>query len=374
MLNKSARRYFKYRLFFAVKSLLLFAVIVPVSIVCAEDGASAFDVYFTADGFAYSESKAVKSITGNWDGDLHTGDVTFSVDRAEAGVDWGKWRLGYIKRYDYYFEYSPDTAELVHKIKNKISLVPGEQYDLYLLANTLVADGLRLSYQQKRNAFSYDVSLSYLKGERFANGSLHGGAQALSDKDYDFNFDVDYFYSQDKLFDRVADVPDGDGYAVDIAFDWQMNERLKLGFRANDVVARMYWRDAPRTVAVATSDTKEYDQNGYVIYNPVISGVETNEDFVQTIPAKLYLSADYAIDKYSVDLAYRNYRIKSFYMVGVSTTAYNASSLGFSCNLTAASCGFAYSNAWFRFSFMTDKLQLQDARTLELSLSIEHAF
>ena len=70
---------------------------------CTGMNASSQEVYVSADGFAHSESKAVKSITGNWDGDLHSGEIAFSVDRAEVGIVMGDWRIGYLSRYDYYW-------------------------------------------------------------------------------------------------------------------------------------------------------------------------------------------------------------------------------------------------------------------------------
>jgi hypothetical protein len=357
------------------KSAVLLLMI-PAAAAVLNVEASAPGVYFTADGFAYSETKSIKSIIdNNWDVALQPGDVSFSVDRAEAGVSLGRWQLGYIKRYDYYFEYSPETAEGIYDVKNKVPLVPGEQYDLFLAANTLVSDGLRITFNQEfSQSFSYGVSISYLRGERFTNGSLNGQAEAITDNEYDFSFDVDYFYSQDRLFDRVVDPPRGRGYAVDLVFDWQAVRNLKLGFQAYDILTRMYWDDAPRTIATATSDTKEYDENGYVIYNPVVSGLETSQDYVQKIPRKIFLSADYSIARYVFDMAYRDYEIKSFYIAGVGLNISDTSKIGLSCNLTASACGIDYYNNWFKFRLMTDDLDLQDALALELLLSLSFTF
>ena len=349
---------------------------IPVAVAVFNVEASTAGVYFLLDGFAHSESKSIKSITdSNWNVELQPGDVSFSVDRAEIGISLGHWQLGYIKRYDYYFEYSPETADGIHKVKNKTPLTPGEQYDLFLDANTLVSDGLRLTFnQQYGTSFSYGISVSYLRGELFTDGALSGQAEALSDREYEFGFDVDYYYSEDKLFDRVVEPPQGHGYAVDLVFDWQLSKKLKLGFQAYDLLTRMYWENAPRTIAVASSDTKEFDEDGYAIYNPVISGLETNQDYVQEIPRKIFLSASYAINKYFIDLAFRDYEIKSFYLAGAGLNLNDASKIGLSCNLTASACGIDYSNGWFKFRFLTDELKLQDALTLDLLLSASYKF
>ena len=341
---------------------------------CTGMNASSQEVYVSADGFAHSESKAVKSITGNWDGDLHSGEIAFSVDRAEVGIVMGDWRIGYLSRYDYYFEYSPNTAELINASKNKLPLAPGTNYDLYLHANTLVSKGLRVGYTHKYKDLTYGLSVSYLQGKRFTNGTIRGDAVSLSDRDYDFNFDVDYFYSQDKLFDRRVEQPKGRGYALDLVLNWRVGERLRFGFRADDILARMSWRDAPRTIATATSDTKEFDSSGYVIYKPVISGLETNQDYLQKIPRKLFLSADYTISQYVVAVEYRDYDLKGFFTIGVNKPTSNETDFGFLCNLTAKSCGIDFSGTWYKFRFMTDKLNLQDARTLELYFLVSYSY
>jgi hypothetical protein len=349
---------------------------IPATVAVFDVEASAPGVYFIADGFAYSESKSIKSIAdSNWNVELQPGDVSFSTDRVEAGVSLGRWQLGYIKRYDYYFEYSPETADGVHKVKNKTPLVPGEQFDLFLDANTMVSDGLRITFNQEYSqSFSYGVSVSYLRGELFNDGSLSGQAEVITDKEYEFSFDVDYYYSEDKLFDREVDPPQGRGYAVDLVFGWQLSDKLKFGFQAYDILTRMYWEDAPRTIATASSDTKEYDEDGYVIYNPVVSGLETNQDYVQEIPRKIFLSADYSIGRYVIDMVFRDYEIKSFYLVGAGMNINNTSKIALSCNLTASACGVDYSNHWFRFKLITDDLKLEDALALELLLSASYTF
>lgn len=358
-----------------IKTVTLLLVM-PTSVAVFDVEASSPGVYFIADGFAYSESKSIKSIAeSNWNVELQPGDISFSTDRVEAGVSLGGWQLGYIKRYDYYFEYSPETADGVHKVKNKTPLVPGEQFDLLLDANTMVSDGLRLTFNQEYSqSFTYGFSVSYLRGELFNDGSLNGQAEVIAENDYEFSFDVDYYYSEDKLFDREVEPPQGRGYAVDLVLDWQISSELKLGFQAYDILTRMYWEGAPRTIATASSDTKEYDEDGYVIYNPVVSGLETNQDYVQEIPRKIFLLADYSIGRYVFDMAYRDYEIKSFYLVGAGLNISNTSKIGFSCNLTASACGVDYSNFWFRFKLLTDDLDLENALALELLLSANYTF
>ncbi len=105
-----------------------------------------FSTYILFDSFAHSEPIAIKAIFDDWDAPLHTGDIAFAFARAEIGVGWNQWRLGVFRRYDYYYEFTPDTAYLKYSSENNLPLNTGEQLDIYLKANTIIANGLSLSH------------------------------------------------------------------------------------------------------------------------------------------------------------------------------------------------------------------------------------
>lgn len=334
--------------------------------VCAED----YNAYLLLDSFSYGEPMAVAAIASNkWDEKLHKGDTAFSTDRIEAGIGWKQWQFGVFRRYDYYYEFSPDTALLKQRTENNLSLTPGQQLDIYLSANTLDAKGLSLAYKHTFNNFTFGAKASYLVGNTLTSGQLDGKAEIIAENDYDLNFDVDYYYSEDKLFDRQVTAPEGEGYALDIFVDWQI-ESWDFNLEVKDLFAKVYWRNAPRTIATGNTDTKDFDEDGFVVFNPVISGLETNQDYTQTLPRKIHFKSAYALENYSLLFELYDYDIKRFYSAGAGISINADEQINVFYNVTAEAMKFYYRNQWLMFSVTSDDIQFNKARTLGLELSV----
>lgn len=333
-----------------------------------------FSPYILFDSFAHSEPIAIKAIVDDWDAPLHTGDIAFAFARAETGVRWDQWRLGIFRRYDYFYEFSPDTAYLKHRSENDLPLNTGEQLDIYLKANSMIANGLSLSHTLTLSEVDLGVSVSYLKGKVLTSGSLTGNAEVLAENDYDLKFDVDYYYSEDELFDREVSSPEGDGYSVDVNINWSPDDNWNFNLTANDLLSRIFWKNAPGTIATGSTDTKEFDENGYVVFNPVISGLETNQDYRQTLARKIYFTTAYNRDDTLMLFEVQDFEIKRFYSIGAGFNKNNNERMTVFYNITAQAVKFDYRNQWLTFAVTSDELQLHKARTFALELSVAVSF
>jgi len=350
--------------------LIIALLLLYLPSVAAQD----FNAYLLLDSFSYGEPMAVKAIASNtWDEKLHKGDTAFSTDRVEAGFGWKQWRFGVFRRYDYYYEFTPDTALLKQRTENNLELTPGKQLDIYLSANTLDAKGLSLAYMHTIDNFTVGAKVSYLVGNTLTFGQLDGEAKVLAENDYDLNFDVDYYYSEDELFDRQVTAPKGEGYALDIFADWKI-ENWAFNLEVRDLFAKVYWRNAPRTIATGNTDTKDFDEEGFVVFNPVISGLETNQDYTQTLPRKIHFKSGYALDNYLLLFELYDYDIKRFYSVGAGINISAKEQLNVFYNVTAEALKFYYKNQWLLFSVTSDDVQFHKARTFGLALSMVVAF
>lgn len=336
--------------------------------------AEEFSTYFFLDSFSNSEPIAIKAITDEWDAKLYTGEIAFAFARAEIGVGWDQWRLGVFRRYDYYYEFTPDTAYLKYSSENNLQLNTGEQLDIYIKANTAIANGLSLSHILNVDNASFAIRVSYLSGQLLTSGSLDGNAEVLAENDYDMIFDVDYYYSEDVLFDRDAASPDGNGYSIDVYLDWSPNDSWNFNLTANDLLAKIFWKDAPRTIASGNTDTKEFDENGFVIFKPVISGLETYQDYTQTLSRKIDFTSTYFLDEKSILFEIQDYEIQRFYSIGIGLNTQVNESVNLFYNITASALKFDYHNQWMTFSVTTDEWQLHKARTFALRFSVAASF
>lgn len=344
-----------------------------LSMVCATAVAAERPVvYFEATSFAHAEPLAVTEFIDEWGGPFHGGDAALTINRAELGVRYGSWRLSYIARYDYFIDSHPDTAEAYYLSENKLPFDAGRRYRAKINVNHIRAQGLKVSRRlMLRSDLSATLSVSYLAGRRLTQGKLSGHVTALSDKDFDFDVNVDYVYSKDHLFDREVDPPSGNGYSIDLDLHWQPADRFAVSLTANDLVSRIVWRDAPFTEAVATSDTKRFDDDGFVTVIPTLSGVESNEDHVQVLWPVYRLSAVYRMMRnVRVVGEYLDTRVKKIPRLGAAISGRwgETSALW---GTTTQALTLRYRHGFLAASLTADKPDVTEARTLGLSVSLD---
>jgi hypothetical protein len=346
------------------------ALLLILAILClgGAKGETLSGVYVRADSLSYSEPVPVRGYFNDWRTPFHGGERGLTYNYAEAGIFEGNWALGLVARYDEYLRFSPDTAELYYRTANHLPLQPGRRYVVDLHAQQFAARGLRLSFHYPlQPALSIGVGLSLLQGTQLTDGTLRGVADAINAKDYDYNVAVAYSYSEDRLFKRRVDAPAGRGYSFDLSLDWR-TERLAAQLRVTDVIGRLYWHNAPYTTATATSNTKSYDADGYLIINPTLSGYEGNRSFTQHLPTRAYLKLRGTINE-RVDLIADIYytQIKTFTPLGVSFghTGGRAEVL-YDWQCGAVTLG--YRGAHFQAHVTSDRADWRRARTLGLSL------
>jgi len=331
--------------------------------------------YIKFESFSHSEPIAINAIMNGWDAPFQKGSVALSVNRAELGVGLNNWQISVLKRQDYLFKFEPTTARLFYDVNNKNDLLAGDEYSLNLSSQSFVARGLKLGYQYAMDSANFGIAISYLEGLELTDGSIVGHAMAVSETDYDFNFDVDYFYTDDGLFHReVAEKPVGYGYGVDVSVEGFLSPDWFASLQVNDLLAQINWLDTPRTVAEGSSSNKEYDSDGYVVFRPVASGIESNEDYSQTLPTKVFLKSVYQLSEKHLILAeYSDYSVKSFWAAGYRFSL-ESQTVDILYNLSAEAWNARYQNQWFSLDVIADQLLLDKARTLGLAVAINVNF
>lgn len=275
--------------------------------------------YASADSLTYTQPIAIKSMLHDWQPPFVGGDTALSYDKLEIGIQWNDWQLGLFERHDYQLAFSPDTAEIVYLTENHLPLPTGRDYELRIHARNNVSRGLRAGFHQTLlPTLNFGLAVSYLQGVSLTDGQINGTASVIAANDYDFHFDTRYHYSRDVLFERSVSAPSGQGYSLDLHLDWRPNQRFNASLDAIDLAARIYWRNAPVTDAVASSATKSYDEDGYVRYEPAISGREAYENFTQTLPRKLLFNSQYHYnDTVSLLAEWHDYGVADFVNLGL---------------------------------------------------------
>ena len=246
--------------------------------------------YLYTDVFARSEPISVMDTIHGWKGDYQRGEKQYIYSWFETGAKLNNWGLGVLYRRDYALNFSGDTSELYGAIRNDEDLPTGRTYDVDLKAHAITAKGLRISWENEwQPSFKTTIGLSFLQSNYLIEGDLNGTATATGAKEYEYNADVNYAYSDDILFEReLTEKVVGYGGAIDFAFDWQLSANWQNHTEFRDLLAALWWKNAPYTEAVAYSDRQHTSDSGYTTWDPLVSGTEKNYGtYRQTLPVRI---------------------------------------------------------------------------------------
>ncbi|MBT4836160.1 MAG: hypothetical protein HON94_02310, partial [Methylococcales bacterium] len=232
-------------------------------------------IFTDISSLTYSGSVPIKAYTDDWKTeDFQQSDFAFSFNQATVGVKYKNWSLAWLSRYDYWLEFSEDTAELYYKTQNDQDLDANRQYQLSLEIGHQISQGWRASYEwffNKNNSLT--MAISWLKANWLIDGKINGQAVATNINDYGFDLAVDYLYSEDRLFDRVNYTePEGHGFAVDIGLNYAVTNRWSINLFIKDAFAEIQWKNAPQTIADATTNVSIRNLDGSLNVRPIIQG------------------------------------------------------------------------------------------------------
>ncbi len=251
---------------------------------------SGIQPYLYTDVFARSEPISIMDTIHGWKGEHQRGEKQYIYSWFETGAKLNNWGLGVLYRRDYALNFSGDTSELYGAIRNDEDLPVDKTYNVELKAHAITAKGLRLSWENElQPSFKTTIGLSFLQGSYLIDGNLSGTATATDSKEYEYNADVNYAYSDDILFEReLSEKLVGYGGALDLVFDWKISDRWTNNTEFRDLLAALWWKDAPYTEAVAYSTRQHTSASGYTTWDPLVSGSEKNHStFRQTLPVRV---------------------------------------------------------------------------------------
>ncbi|XOV87334.1 MAG: hypothetical protein ACFHX7_20660 [Pseudomonadota bacterium] len=399
-------------------------------------------VYTDVDLFAYSEPVSIERFAKDFDEPLKTGDTAFTHNHIELGVRFGEFSLGYVHRFDYVTSFSQDTAIIHHSNKNNIIISEDREYSLFLDVERLEAKGIKLGYSlQLIPQLRIDIAGTYFNqisqlqsGRAVAYGDLEPindqlqadidavlatvdqGNRDLSPllplvADVNANVLIDYAYDKPK-FDEPTyrkpnitgapnpvisgvdfSAPSGTGYAFDISFDWQVNEKLRLGLALYDVANKFEWENAPQTKASfdlnpalldAIAVAQEFVNGEVVRPNDIVDRhlfVDIfNADFTQELEVRADLDVAYSLGReinllgWTPDLSviggYYRTDTQDFPRIGVGFD----DTLQLEYDIGGKALSIAYRNRFVFARLVTDKFALGDARTFGFMVGLNYGF
>ena len=338
-----------------------------------------FSPYLHLNSFTYSEPISIDGMLHEWNDDLHAGEFAFTQQRISIGIGHSSgWSLGWIKRYDYFLEFSEDTALLYHQGENDLPTTQNYNYQLFLRAEHAKSSGPQIAYQtplfkfgpEKNHQFKAKIQIARLTSNQLYNGSIWGDAILLENDDIEAELNIDYAYHEESLFDRpLTNTIEGKGFSVDLFADWEFKQ-WQVSLTLLDAYYRVEWQDNPFTTATISTDTQGVDENGFIRYNPILAGLEGNKDFIQKLPLDLYLNTAYQWSQHwGSFINYHHVASTHFYQLGMEYFSLGKASyvLAYQVPTQALSLGFKYNT--FEVSLALDSLSKSNAQTLAIQLT-----
>ncbi len=240
---------------------------------------SAGEVFGRIDSQFISEPEPIKTTLDKWGKDFNSRERQWAVTHAELGVRLGGVEVSALSRAQIDLRMNSEAVAYYGKIARKEPLQEGESIPVAVHVDGFLGNGMRLGYRHQANTWSLSGGGSLFRTSYLMTGGLDGYFHSEAEDDYSFEANVNYAYYRDVIFDRPdIDQASGLGWAFDVAGEWQVTPDIELKFRAEDLFAKIRWDDAPYTKAQANTDNKSYDEDGYAVFAPTISGTEGYQD------------------------------------------------------------------------------------------------
>ena len=351
-------------------SILCTIGIVLGLLACFSEAAPRWQPYLTAGSFSYSEPVSVYSALHDLSGKFTRSDTAFTRNRLELGLQKSDWEFALFERYDYYLKFNPDTAELMQRDKNNLPLDRDRKYELDISANHLQARGIKAAYYfRPAERFTLKLSGNLLYGSALLDGNIKGFLSTRHDDSFLLQATIDYDYSQDVLLNRQVNEPSGIGVSFDVAFDWRVSKKIAISARFDDLANRIFWKNAPYTLADGTSATTHFDENGLLIVRPSLSGVEAERKHKQRLPVYTTLIGYYKMGpRVNLIVTAKQLMATTLPAVGYRFKLEDKSFFTLQYGIKNQAVGLSYKRENMSVKLVSDALSFKDAQTLGLTL------
>lgn len=252
-----------------------------------------WDMAFSGQYFEASDYTSVRHFSDDWRGPYTPRDgknLAVSFARADVSARHDSWSVGYFYRQDILLESNRDMTDIVYANKSGTPVQVGRTYYPSLAMNGFQAQGVRLDKAFAWNEantldVTFGVGASLMKGQRTRMGQAQGNALSTT-TGYPYNVNLTDADSQ-KTYPFM---PPGEvsslGYALDLGWRLQWQDGKRLDIAINDLLGEIRWKNLPQTTMIANSATATHDAQGYIAFNPTVSGQNMRVAMTQKLDTK----------------------------------------------------------------------------------------
>ena len=347
--------------------------------------------YATLDAFEGNDQVAMRQYGAQWQGAYSPRSGTnigLLSARAETGAQWDGFRLGALSRAEALVQANRDTADLVQQYNKRQGYDTGRSYAINYQIKGFEAGGARLSKSLPFNlgsqwALDLGFGVSYLQGKSLKLEAATGQVLTINAKDFDATVstnktdsginvrDLDQFNAP---YGRLAS-PSGQGYALDAGLVLRRQDSaISAELAVADLAGRMDWRNVPNNATAYNSATKYYDADGYVNFNPAVTGRSSYQNVSQNLDPKVWLALNYDLDALELQAASSYTAGLWFPQVGIKYNLGPKWALKADYDFRFSTFGLSLQNQWLRLGVRADSGNLETAKAYGLTASIAIPF
>lgn len=329
--------------------------------------------YSSLDLHVFSEPTSVKSFLDDFSGELRPGESVFTTNRAEAGLRYGNWSLGYIQRYDYFLHLGEDLLQAYYASRHNQTASADRFVAADLQADHIRGAGPKIGFQfSPHSTLSLSFGLTQLTADQLVQGETNGTIRLLANGDFSGGLGMHVYSTEDLLLEKQVPNPQGKGLTMDFGFDWRPTSHWQLSMNILDVYSRIRWDNVLFSDLTANTETVNFDSNGNLSTSPVLFGYQYLTSFDQSLPVKYRARLHYhQSDRHGFYL--EQFHVPDYVDQTIGGYQYSLSpSLAFGgyMNIDTRAVGLVLASRWLDLSIGFDRSSEDEAHAVDIALGL----
>jgi hypothetical protein len=263
----------------------------------------AWQVWGLASDFEAADAVPVRDLSGDWA--RYTpragGNGALQSARIEIGAQSQRWEVAATVRSDTQIRGSRGAFDAVHAFKQRQTPPDGSDYAVEVHGVGATWAGLRVAHSwallpQAEPGLELTAALSVLSARRVQQADVDGRVQFKGSTGYGFDIQARQQDSFRQFGGYGTEGAVGSGWTGDIGLLWQPSPGSFVNVSVVDLVSRLAVRDVSERQVTASSSTARLNSQGYVDYQPLLSGRYLSGTLRTTLGRKWSASAGGVID------------------------------------------------------------------------------
>ncbi len=262
--------------------------------------------YAQLQSWAAYDAIPLRDFDGKWERDyapIGSTNRFLQRHRAGFGVEKDGWSIGVEYRLESSLDADRDTLDLYRMYKQKAQPALARDFKVDARLKAWAGAGVRGGRTFALGAANgplLKLSAAVYGTLRNRDADADGTVAYLPGNAYGFNARYADSNSRYRYMFMEERPQSSSGASVSLALQWPLSEQLTAHLALNDLWSRLRWSNLPSEYKHIDSRVSSTDQDGYVNYQPLLSGKNSLIEKSGTIGASAALSLSYQLAQWQL--------------------------------------------------------------------------